>query len=740
MLNVHQREAAEHLNGPLLVLAGAGSGKTRVLTQRVGNLVQHHQVSPSRILVVTFTNKAAKEMKERLIKLIGEEQVRRLWVGTFHAICSRILRENIELLGYDRRFVIYDPDDQKKTMRGVLEKLNLDPKQYPIPKQLSMVSRIKNGGAAPADGGFNLKANREKDIYEAYQTALKGNNALDFDDLLRLTTQLLQEQEDVLNRYQKWFQYILVDEYQDTNPVQFDMITLLAEQHQNVFVVGDVDQSIYSFRHADFRIILRFQQDYPNARTIKLEENYRSTHPIIAASNAVIAHNRERFEKTLISTQGEGEPLHYHEAYDGLAEAQQVLNQIRALRQSRQYGYGDMCVLYRTNAQSEPFERHLIKAGIPHIILGAFRFYERKEIKDMMAYLRVLFNPLDGINFQRILNTPKRGIGNKTIADLNELCQSNGLSMWEGLQHPMVMAQMGRGRKTLTEFGEWLNQTSQLAPSLSLPTLIDKIYRESGYEQEIRSEEEADKAEQREENVKVFVQSAREFDERRIKEGVPDEEALGAFLEHLSLISDVDSLKEEGGSVTLMTVHTAKGLEYPVVFVTGLEEGTFPHSRSIAEMDKNPLALEEERRLMYVAMTRAKKLLYLSHARQRTNYDGSKELKQPSRFFAEIPTQYLDKAPSNVIKRTSSTPSSGGLMTGREFYMNRFQEKPPVPAKPPGTVLKLHKGDQVKHAEWGYGRVEGISESGSKRIAIVAFTDKIGKRILDLGTAPLEKV
>lgn len=709
-LNPSQETAVKHFQGAALVLAGAGAGKTRVLTQRVAHLIRNHQISPSRILVVTFTNKAAKEMKARLQSQLGEELVKRVWVGTFHAICARLLRQEIHRLGYTSSYVIYDTDDQVKLIKEVLNHMNLDDKKFRPRQLLRQVSRFKNQGWSTTEAkkqAFEFAEQIAASVYEAYQEKLAFNNALDFDDLLILTLTLLKDNPDLCFRYQQHFEHILVDEYQDTNAVQFALVRLLAHRHHNLFVVGDVDQSIYSFRHADFQIILRFQEDFPGAKVIKLEENYRSTRHILEAANTLISNNRERFEKTLISIRGEGEPLRYYAARNGYNEVDKVVQEIQNLS-LKGHTYGDFCILYRTNAQSRLFEERLIKHNIPHQLIGGFRFYDRKEIKDLMAYLKVLYNPLDSLSLKRVINTPRRGIGAKSLQNLEQLSEKEGLSLWDTLRSEHVLQQLSKKlQKNLSEFTGWLGDLRD--QKMRLPALIEAVYTRSGYQAEIEkleSQEQEDKLSY----IESFIQAAYEFEHQK---GSQD---LGEFLEHLALISDVDGLKAEGKLVTLMTVHAAKGLEFPVVFVTGLEEGMFPHQRSMwAENEGDDGPLEEERRLMYVAMTRAQDILYLTHAQQR-NIHGQTQYQESSRFIDEV-ASYL--------------PESG--QTVSQYF------KPSQPAET-SSPLELNIGDEVTHELWGSGSVEQVYASGSRQIAIVVFPGQVGKRILDLSTAPLQKV
>lgn len=711
-LNASQEQAVRFHEGPLLVLAGAGAGKTRVLTQRVHHLIQHYRVHPGRILVVTFTNKAAKEMKSRLALLLGESTVQKVWMGTFHSVCLRLLRQEIERLGYGRRFVIYDPTDQEKLIKTVMATLNLDPREVKPRQWLKRISGLKSQGLLPVDyrkQDLDFQDLSLCRLYEAYQEQLALHNALDFDDLLLLTLQLLRRFPELQQRYGQHFQHVLIDEYQDTNPLQFEVMRLLAQPQNNIFVVGDVDQSIYSFRHADFQIILRFQQDFPDAACIKLQENYRSTRQILAAANTLIDYNRDRFDKVLIGTRGDGQPIAFKKTANEYQEVDYVIAEIQRLQAQGHYSYGQVCVLYRTNAQSRLFEERLVQSHIPHQVLGAFRFYERKEIKDLMAYLSVLHNPLDTLNLRRVINTPKRGLGVKTLQRLDLEAERLGLTLWDALSNTAVLSQVSKkAQKVLTEWVSWLKQLREV--SLPLDQLIARIYQESGYEAELAGDEES--FESRDHNIQAFIQAAREF-----KTEDPDQE-LGDFLQHLALISDVDSLKEKNQLVRLMTVHAAKGLEFPVVFVTGLEEGVFPHLRAIdAENLGDDMPIEEERRLMYVAMTRAEERLYLTAARKRTRH-GEALYQEPSRFIEEIE----DHLPG------ANLPVAAPV-----------QPLIPVPERETEPVV-LAAGDVVFHPDFGQGKVDKVYQSGSRPIGIIAFGDGFGKRILDLRTAPLQRL
>ena len=634
MLNPSQKQAVEHRYGPALVLAGAGAGKTSVLTQRVARLLQTGVTQPENMMVVTFTNKAAKEMKERLAKLLGWSQVKKISAGTFHSICCRILRQHIEELdiGYTRTFVIYDPKDQEKTMDLAIRSMNLDPKDYQAYQMLQMVGKFKNAGIEPdaipsgsVDDPFHVR------IYKQYQMALKQNNAMDFDDLLFLTMRLLQQSESVRSTLQQRYEQVLVDEYQDTNSVQFELVRLVSAHHRNIFVVGDVDQSIYSFRHANFRIILRFQEDYPDATMIKLEENYRSTGAILTAANDLIQNNTERFEKTLIPTRGQGKPIRFHQAPNEDEESLFIVKQIQRLNEQEEIQFGDFAILYRTNAMSRIYEQKLIQNAVPYHVVGGFRFYDRREIKDLLGYLNVIHNPYDSLSLRRILNTPKRGLGDKALETLETSAsfEGRGLTLWEALHTDRVIDQLtsSKAQDAVRWLVQWLRDLLKEKPTVSV--LLERIYNESGYRAEIDQEPDTKRREDRHENVTSLIQSAIEFEAE-----ADDPTDLTGFLEKIALYSDSDNLKSKNQAVNLMTVHAAKGLEFPVVFIPAVEEGTFPHIRSLMEADPER-AVEEERRLMYVALTRAKNRLFLTCAAQRRNKRATANQKL-SRFMIEI--------------------------------------------------------------------------------------------------------
>ncbi len=752
MLNPSQKEAVDHVTGPALVLAGAGAGKTSVLTQRVSQLLLTGAAKPEEILVVTFTNKAAREMKERLALMVGWKVVRKIWAGTFHSICCRILRKYIKALnlGYNTKFAIYTPKDQEKIMDLAIRSMNLDPKDYQARQMLSMVSKFKNTGLSPdevptnaVDDPFIVR------IYRNYQETLILNNALDFDDLIGLSLQLLREHEDTRNTLQQQFRQVLVDEYQDTNNVQFELIRLLGDFHRNIFVVGDVDQSIYSFRHANFRIILRFQEDYPDARLIKLEENYRSTGHILEAANDLIQANTERFEKVLRSTRGKGEPIRFHQAADEMDESTYIVNQIKRIQENNGKTFGQFAILYRTNAQSRIYEQKLIQYNIPYHVVGGYRFYDRREIKILMGYLYFLNNPQDSLSLKQIINIPKRGLGPKALETLETSAtfEGRGLTLWEALQTERVRVQVPpraqEGVETLISFFKQM-----MGQKLPMSELVTQVFIQSGFKAEIEAEKDSKKRENRLENVESFIQAAREYEDN-----VEDKTDLSGFLEHIALFSDSDK-KEQNKAVNLMTVHAAKGLEFPVVFLPAMEEGVFPHVRSLMD-DNRASAIEEERRLMYVAMTRAKDQLFMTYATNRRSkraavhhrlsrfvYEIAHHTRIPGELLVEVKRhQYEERLKQNAKQGpgAQNNVSSAGLQDtlpepkpsqvplhpiverlAKQQYLKKVQQgatpaKPVATSAPTATTspprakgVALQTGDQVRHSQFGEGTVEKV--------------------------------
>src|SRR5205809_779982 len=699
-LNPPQREAVTHPGGPLLILAGAGSGKTRVLAYRVAYLLRHQSIAPARILAVTFTNKAANEMRERVDRLVGTAVARAIWIGTFHHICSRILRRNGDRVGVGRNFLIFDEDDQRAVIRQCLKGLGLDERRFPPAVVLALIDRAKDEGvdhlayAERANGWYEEVVAR---VFNAYQRTLREQNALDFDDLLLEVVRLFGEAADVKEEYQDRFQHVLVDEYQDTNRAQYLIIRTLAEKHRNICVVGDDDQSIYRWRGADVRNILEFEQDYPDATIVKLEQNYRSTKTSLQAAGEVIQHNPHRHRKALWTANPAGEPIVLYEAFDGHDEARFVVDEIARLRDGLRYR--DFVVLYRTNAQSRLFEEQCLRAGIPYTIVGGVRFYERKEIRDIIAYLRLALIPADDASLTRIINVPRRGIGDVSFGRLEAYARGHGLSVLEAMAQPEALEDLPKAaQRTAAELVDLIARLRDRASRVRTTDLIDAAIVETGYQAMLEAEG-TDEAYSRLENLRELVTVAKEF------EDVTGEEGLNAFLQHLALVTDLDTWQEQVDRVTLMTLHSAKGLEFAVVFLAGLEEGLFPHARALEEAE----GLEEERRLCYVGMTRAKQHLYLSHARTRTIF-GSTMPGVPSRFLEEVPAEL-------VTKPTPAPPA-----------VTWMEEERDIPS--------FAVGDHVRHASLGEGRVPGVEGEGVRAVVTVQFAQ--GVKRLALGYAPLE--
>ncbi len=744
-LNPAQLAAVEHVQGPLLILAGAGSGKTRVLTHRIARLIAGGHAKPWEILAVTFTNKAAQELKNRLGALLEAADLGTrghpmagMWVGTFHSICARILREDVELLGgpYRRNFVIYDDSEQQTIIKDALAHLGLDDKAYHPRSVLSTISHAKSRGQTVE--GFHEAAMGHSqrmvaDVYAFYQRELERQNALDFDDLLLLTVRLLKARSDVLARYQQRFKFLLIDEYQDTNHTQYQLVSMLSAASRNLCVVGDVDQSIYSFRAADFRIILQFQQDFPDATVITLEENYRSTGNILAAANAVIENNTERYPKELWTNNAQGDKITVYAAEDDRAEARWVVETIRD-RLRPEFDYGQIAVLYRTNAQSRAFEDELMRWGIPYRLIGGLRFYERREIKDAIAYLRLIFNPSDDSAFQRIVNVPRRGLGATSLQKLEAAAREANHSMLLAAIAGNAAGLGPKPKKAFQEFGLWIQ--SWLGKSVDMPVheLLEGVLAESGLLEDLRRDQTTE-GRARVENLEEFVSVARQFGESS------DDPSLGAFLMQMALVSDLDQA-EEGNSLTLMTLHSAKGLEFPVVFLVGFEEGLFPHKRTL----DNPPEIEEERRLCYVGMTRAEQRLFLSHARRRMIF-GELQGAKVSRFLAEVPEELLYTITAVVAEpeaprrgRWAEWSDDNDVSWTQDWGIEeaRGRAKRAAPSQPQ-TELPFEVGDQVRHPSFGHGVVARIIGSGERACLAVSFPG-LGQKVLDLRFAPLEKV
>jgi DNA helicase-2/ATP-dependent DNA helicase PcrA len=791
-LNDAQRKAVDHHTGPLLVVAGAGSGKTRALTHRIAHLIGHHGVDPAEVLAVTFTNKAAREMKERLELLLAQklaqsqfgqpwstlpaaeqrqlrgriyrEVIKDLWIGTFHALFARLLRFDIdkykdgEGLSWTRQFSIYDENDAQSLVKEIVtQELGLDPKRFEPKKVRWAISSAKNQGQLPEQLEAEARGQRDRQVaqaYRHYRRALAANNALDFDDLLLLPVQLLRQNEQVRHYWHRRFRHVLVDEYQDTNRTQYDLIKLLVTDGQDpesfedwgersVFVVGDADQSIYSFRAADFTILMGFQKDFGDgaadettATMVKLEENYRSTATILEAANALIAHNSERIDKVLRPTRGEGEPIHLIRCDDEIAEAEAVVHRMRMLDAAHpDLRWGDMAVLYRTNAQSRALEESLVRWGIPYLVVGGLRFYDRREIKDVLAYLRLLVNPADTVSLLRVLNVPRRGIGKTTVERLTDAANQLGLPLWEVVTDAEAVRSLGgRSAKGLLQFAELIHDLARRAQDSPPSELVQRVMEQSGYVAELIAEA-SDESEERRRNLQELVNAALQYQEEN------EEGSLEGFLASAALASDADSKDTAADRVTLMTLHASKGLEFPVIFLVGLEQGLFPSYRSL----EDPAALEEERRLCYVGLTRAKERLFLSHASERRLWGGMREPAVPSVFLSELPAELLQ----------GDLPQSGGAAIRREQRLERLTRVDRddsrrvaaggEAARPVNAVRRRAParpwavGDPVRHASFGVGTITHLFGSG-ERLSLAVKFEGMGPKILDPRLAPIEPV
>ena len=724
-LNTAQKEAVTHVEGPLLVIAGAGSGKTRVLTFRIAYLLNERKALPSQILAVTFTNKAATEMKDRLRQTVGPF-ADALMVGTFHATCVQILRRHADRLGYKNHFVIFDTADQMAAMRETLKELNMDSKNFEPRALLSAISAAKNeltGWHAYQQSAGDYWEQNVGRVYERYQKKLEANNAMDFDDLLGRTVALFEQHPDVLHAYQDRFKFVLVDEYQDTNHAQYVLVNLLCAAHRNLCVVGDADQSIYRFRGADIRNILNFERDYPEAKVVKLEQNYRSTKRILEAANSVIANNLDRPDKTLFTENPDGEKIQFFRADDERGEAGFIADEIERLRREERRSYKDATILYRTHAQSRTFEEEFIRRGTPYRIVSGVRFYERKEVKDLLAYLRVVANVEGDLALRRIINVPKRGIGDTTIARLDQFAAREGISLYEAMQRVQEVDDISSGyAKKVEGVVELIDSLRSSVEGLSLTGLVDKVLHDSGYLKELESERTVE-AQARVENLREFLSVAKEFESQV-------ESDLDAFLDHVALVSDADAYDEDAETVTMMTLHSAKGLEFPVVFLVGMEEGVFPHSRAIWE----PGELEEERRLCYVGMTRAMERLYLTCAKYRTLY-GQTAYNEVSRFVDEVPRELLHDVEEARSLARIGVGRSGSLFGGSGSSGASTGLRPQ--AAKAGAARTFSTGDRVRHAKFGVGTVVSAQPSGSDTILTVAFPGEGVKKLM-AGMAPLE--
>jgi DNA helicase-2/ATP-dependent DNA helicase PcrA len=717
-LNPQQREAVLYTQGPLLVIAGAGSGKTRVLTHRVAHLIAEDLADPPQILAITFTNRAATEMKERVEQLVGGRVSRQMWVMTFHSACGRMLRRDAELIGYRSSFTIYDQADQVRLVKNCIEDLGKDPKRF-VPRAVhGAISRAKDrlltaGEYADQIGSFFEQSVAE--VYDLYERRMHDANAMDFDDLIMKTVLLLEHVPDARRHWQNAFRYVMVDEYQDTNHAQFKLVSILAEKHTNLAVVGDQDQSIYAFRGADIRNISEFEQDFPNARVIALEQNYRSTQTILDAANSVISHNRDRKPKNLWSDLGSGDPVRVVEAEDEHAEARYVAGRIQSALDEG-YGPADIAVFYRMNAQSRVLEDLLTRQSIDYRVVGGPKFYERAEIKDAIAYLQVLDNPADEVSLRRIVNQPRRGIGNTTLDRLAMAARARGIGLWEAIADVEAAGLAAAATGSVARFRDMMAALRERAAEASVADLLEQVLADTGY-MEVLAAERTIESQGRTENLQELVGVAREYEAR----GEEVETAsLSDFLQEISLYTDQDAIDEERGRVTLMTLHNAKGLEFPVVFVIGLEEGLFPHQRSLDEHNE-----EEERRLCYVGMTRSRERLTLTYARSRTIF-GARGFNMPSRFLDELPADSVEWE-----RQASSWGTPSPAAGGRGSSPSAAFRAPDIDRP------SLSVGDEVRHSTLGEGIVTGVDRDG---IVVVRFRDDRSERRLVLGYAPLEKI
>jgi DNA helicase-2/ATP-dependent DNA helicase PcrA len=770
-LNPSQRQAVSHYCGPLLVIAGAGSGKTRALTFRIANLILNHRVDPENIFAVTFTNKAAREMKERIERLFAEQEAQRqhgqsleslpghvqtklrsqvyktitkeLWIGTFHALCCRILRYDIDKFQdekgrkWTKTFSIFDESDAQGLVKDIIvNQLNIDDKKFEPRSMRYAISNAKNKGMSPQDYEKeqpNFRGRVIANIYSAYQDRLAENNALDFDDLIWMPVQLFRQNEQIRAYWHKRFRHILVDEYQDTNRTQYDLLQLLTTNgesaaqfddwdYRSIFVVGDADQSIYSFRMADFTILMGFQQDFgdgladDDTRTmVKLEENYRSTENILQLANELIENNTERIDKVLKPTRGQGEPVFCYRAQDELDEAEFVVQQIRRLEQlNPEVDWGKFAILYRTNAQSRAFEEILVRWGVPYKVVGGLRFYDRKEIKDVLAYLRAIANPSDSVSLVRVINTPKRGVGKTTIDSLQKAAIELGVPLWEILaDETSVKTLAGRSAKGVLNFVQVIQKWREQVETSSASEIVQGILEDSGYVRDLQMQS-TDEAQDRLENVQELYNAVLQYEEEN-----EEDKTLIGFLASASLASDLEDGKEESAKVSLMTLHSSKGLEFPIVFLVGLEQGLFPSYRSL----NDPAAIEEERRLCYVGITRAQERLFISHARERRLY-GNREPASPSLFLAEMPRELMDTNTAAALPK-------------------KFTTKPAPKLQPePEIEIDWSVGDRVMHAQFGVGEITNVFGTGSKATLAIRFDGLVGmkRKILPISDRALQPI
>ncbi|WP_028983591.1 DNA helicase PcrA [Sporolactobacillus terrae] len=732
-LNPEQLKAVKHHEGPLLIMAGAGSGKTRVLTHRMAYLMIERDVAPWNVLAITFTNKAAKEMKERLAKLAGP-LVEDTWVSTFHSMCVRILRRDIDRMGISRNFTILDSTDQQSVVKQILKERNFDPKKFTPRSILGSISAAKNELKTAADFAKTAYGPHQevvRDVYQDYEKRLLQNQSLDFDDLIMTTVHLFQRVPEVLEYYQKKFQYIHVDEYQDTNRAQYLLVHMLADRFKNLCVVGDSDQSIYGWRGADIHNILSFEQDYPNAQVIMLEQNYRSTKKILDAANHVIENNHDRKPKNLWTENNDGQKINYYRAPTEREEGYYIAGKMRELFQDG-FTYSDLAILYRTNAQSRVIEETLVKSNIPYRMVGSIKFYDRKEIKDMLAYLRLIANPNDEISLARVINEPKRGIGASSMDKLADYAIANNLTLMQAIGEVDQTSIAARTAKKMKEFADMMLNWSKMQEFLSVTELVDEVLDKSGYRDALKAERTIE-AQSRLENLDELLSVTKEFESNH------DDKSLINFLTELALDADIEEQEDQApqDAVTLMTLHSAKGLEFPVVFLAGMEEGIFPHMRAL--VDGNEEEMEEERRLAYVGITRAKQQLYLTNAHVRMLY-GKTIANPASRFIKEIPAELIEQTESEEARISGGFASKAASSSfgGRRFAAPTPKPRPILQKKAQNQAWNA--GDKVSHNKWGQGTIVATRGSGDSVELDIVFPSPVGLKRLLGAFAPIEKV
>ncbi|MCR5356685.1 MAG: DNA helicase PcrA [Lachnospiraceae bacterium] len=749
MLNDKQKEAALHTEGPLLILAGAGSGKTRVITNRIAYMIDECGVNPWNILAITFTNKAAGEMRSRVDDMVGFG-ADSIWVATFHSTCVRILRRYIDKIGYDTNFTIYDTDDTKAVMKGICKRLKVDTKQMPERAFLSAISHAKDEMITPSDYALDAAgsygAEQVAKVYAEYEKELKKSNALDFDDLLLKTVELFKAWPDILDSYQERFRYIMVDEYQDTNTVQFEFVKLLAAKYRNICVVGDDDQSIYKFRGANIRNILDFEKVYPDAMVVKLEQNYRSTQNILDAANAVIGNNKGRKDKALWTDKGEGGLIHFRQCDSAYDEAEYVADSIAANKRDGKYDYRDCAILYRTNAQARLLEEKLIFEGIPYDVVGGVNFYARREIKDILAYLKTIDNARDDIAVKRIINVPRRGIGATTINKVQDYANANDISFYDALKKADEIPSIGRSSDKLKPFVNMIQVFRSKLPHITLEELVNDILETTAYIENLEADDKEDE-ESRIENIEEFINKVVAYEEEQ-----EDEPTLSGFLEEVALVADIDNVNTDSNKVLLMTLHSAKGLEFPHVYLTGLEEGLFPSYMNIVSDD--PSELEEERRLCYVGITRAMDELTITSARQRM-VRGETQYNAPSRFVKEIPSALFDlKVPGNRIRLSDGNVPVKAKPYAMPAHERNAKARPYIASASKAMAapsiltgkdigssgsLDYGEGDTVRHIKFGEGVVLKI-EKGTRDYEVTVDFKGYGVKKMFAGFAKLKKI